>query len=169
MTSVPSAGKLARSLDGDFENRHTEVRGKPLVNSKATSARDVPTRVFAAFDAGDIDALDTLVSPDLIDHNLPPGAPSAIEGMKGMVAAMRDGFTNPHHEIVYQAETDDGWVVSQWVITATHTGPWFGLPATGRDVTCSGIDLARVVDDRIVEIRHVEELLQLQMQMQLTG
>lgn len=113
------------------------------MNSQPTSARDVPTRVFAAFDAGDIAALDTLVSPDLIDHNLPPGAPSAIEGMKGMVAAMRDGFTNPHHEIVYQAETDDGWVVSQWVITATHTGPWFGLPATGRDVTCSGIDLAR--------------------------
>ncbi|WP_327314877.1 MULTISPECIES: ester cyclase [unclassified Streptomyces] len=138
------------------------------MNSQPTSARDVPTRVFAAFDAGDIDALDTLVSPDLVDHNLPPGAPSAIEGMKGMVAAMRDGFTNPHHEIVYQAETDDGWVVSQWVITATHTGPWFGLPATGRDVTCSGIDLARVVDGRIVEIRHVEELLQLQMQMQLT-
>lgn len=26
---------------------------------------------------------------------------------------MRDGFTNAHHEIVYQAETDDGWVVSQ--------------------------------------------------------
>jgi hypothetical protein len=36
-------------------------------------------------------------------------------------------------------------------------------------VTCSGIDLARVVDGRIVEIRHVEELLQLRMQMQLTG
>jgi ketosteroid isomerase-like protein len=63
------------------------------MNSHPTSARDVPTRVFAAFDAGDIAALDTLVSPDLIDHNLPPGAPSAIEGMKGMVAAMRDGFT----------------------------------------------------------------------------
>ena len=139
------------------------------MNSQPTSARDVPTRLFAAFDAGDVAALDTLVSPDLIDHNLPVGAPSAIEGMKGMVAAMRDGFTDPHHEIVYQAETDDGWVVSPWVITATHTGPWFGLPATGRDVTCSGIDLARVVDGRIVEIRHVEELLQLQMQMQLTG
>ncbi|WP_329227636.1 ester cyclase [Streptomyces canus] len=138
------------------------------MHSQPTSVRDVPTRLFAAFDAGDIAALDTLVSPDLIDHNLPPGAPSAIEGMKGMVAAMRDGFTNAHHEIVYQAETDDGWVVSQWVVTATHTGPWFGLPATGRDVTCSGIDLARVVDGRIVEVRHVEELLQLQMQMQLT-
>jgi hypothetical protein len=79
------------------------------MNRHPTSARAVPTRVFAAFDAGDIAALDTLVSPDLIDNNLPPGAPSAIEGMKGMAAAMREGFTNPHHEILYQAETVDGW------------------------------------------------------------
>lgn len=34
---------------------------------------------------------------------------------------------------LYRTETQD------WVITATHTGPWFGLPATGREVTCSGI------------------------------
>ena len=135
------------------------------MNSQPTSARDVPTRLFAAFDAGDVAAVDLLVSPDLLDHNPPPGATSAIEGMKMMVAAMRDGFTNAHHEVVYQAETDDGWVVSQWVITGTHTGPWFGVPPTGRDVSISGIDLARVVDGRIVEIRHVEELLQLQMQL----
>jgi predicted ester cyclase len=134
------------------------------MTSETASAREIPTRVFAAFDAGDVTALDTLVSPDAVDHNLPPGSPSALEGMKMMVAALRDGFTNSHHEIVYQAETDDGWVVTQWVITATHTGPWFGVPATGRDVTCSGIDLARVVDGRITEVRHVEQLLQLHSQ-----
>jgi predicted ester cyclase len=137
------------------------------MKSQSTSARDVPTRLFAAFDAGDVAAVDLLVSPDAVDHNPPPGATSAIEGMKMMVVAMSEGFTNAHHEVVYQAETDDGWVVSQWVVTGTHTGPWFGVPATGRDVSISGIDLARVVDGRIVEVRHVEELLQLQMQ--LTG
>jgi steroid delta-isomerase-like uncharacterized protein len=134
------------------------------MTSPLTPARAVPNAVFAAFDAGDVDALDALLSPDLIDHNLPPGAPSAVDGMKAMIAAMRDGFTDLRHEIAYQADTDDGWVVTQWVVTATHTGDWFGVPATGREVTVSGIDLARVVDGRITEIRHVEELLQLNTQ-----
>lgn len=128
------------------------------------SNRAVPNAVFAAFDAGDAEALDALLAPGLIDHNLPPGAPSAIDGMKGMVAAMRDGFTDLHHEIAYQADTNDGWVVTHWIVTATHTGAWFGVAPTGRGVTVSGIDLVRVDDGRITEIRHVEELLQLNTQ-----
>ncbi|WP_396654133.1 ester cyclase [Microbacterium sp. PRC9] len=43
--------------------------------------------------------------------------------------------------------------------------PGSEYPPTGKDVSIYGIDLARVVDGRIVEIRHVEELLQLQMQL----
>lgn len=137
------------------------------MNNSNGSARDVPNRLFAAFHAGDVEAVDLLVSADLLDHNPPPGSASAVEGMKMMVVAMHDAFTNAHHDVVYQAVTDDGWVVSQWRITGTHTGPWFGVPPTGKDVSIYGIVLARVVDGRIVEIRHVEELLQLQMQ--LTG
>jgi predicted ester cyclase len=36
------------------------------------------------------------------------------------------------------------------------------MPASGRDVSFSGTDIVRVVDGRITEIRHVEQLLQLQ-------
>jgi hypothetical protein len=48
-------------------------------------------------------------------------------------------------------------------MTGTQTGPWFGSPATGR-VVSSGTDIVRVVDGRMTEIRHVEQLPQLQAQ-----
>ncbi len=83
--------------------------------------------------------------------------------MRGLVAAVATAFTNPVHHVDYQGETDDGWVVTQWTMTGTQTGPWFGSPATGR-VVSSGTDIVRVVDGRMTEIRHVEQLPQLQAQ-----
>jgi predicted ester cyclase len=84
--------------------------------------------------------------------------------MRALVTALRDGFTNTHHELIYQADPGDGWVVSHWRMTGTHTGDWFGTPPTGKRVTLTGTDIVRIPDDKITEIRHVEELLQLQQQ-----
>ena len=128
------------------------------------SDRHIASAVYQAFDAGDVDAVDTLFAPDAVDHNPVPGTPDAAEGIRGLIAAVRAAFTNPRHEILHQAETGDGWVVTAWRMTGTHTGDWFGTPASGRDVAFTGIDLYRIVDGRIVELRHVEELLQLQAQ-----
>jgi predicted ester cyclase len=50
-------------------------------------------------------------------------------------------------------------------MTGRHTGDWFGTPATGRKVSITGTDIVRVPDDKITEIRHVEELQQLQQQL----
>jgi predicted ester cyclase len=50
-------------------------------------------------------------------------------------------------------------------MTAVHTGDWFGVPATGREVSFTGIDLWRAENGRLVEVRHAEDLLQLQAQL----
>lgn len=132
--------------------------------SSEASDLDLATRVYHAFDTGDVAVIDATFAPDLVDHNPVPDAPTAIDGMRGLVSGVAAGFTNPRHEILYQARTADGWVVTHWRMTGTHTGPYFGADASGRDVSFTGIDLVRVADGRIVEIRHVEELLQLQAQ-----
>lgn len=105
-----------------------------------------------------------MFAPDLIDPNPVPGVASGIDGMRFLIGEVRDGFTGTRHEIIFQAELPDGWVVNHWRMTATHTGDAFGLSASGRPVSFTGTDIVRVVDGRITEIYHVEELLQLQMQ-----
>jgi len=130
-----------------------------------TDRRALAARVYDLYDRGDVAGLDDVLDPGLIDHNAMPGTSSGVEGMRASVAAVRDGFTDPHHEVIYQADTGDGWVVTHWRMTGTHTGDWFGTPATGRQVSITGTDIVRVPDDKITEIRHVEELLQLQQQL----
>ena len=50
-------------------------------------------------------------------------------------------------------------------MTATHTGEAFGFAARGNPVDINGCDIMRVVDGKITEIYHVEELLKLTQQM----
>ena len=130
-----------------------------------TDRRAVAARVYELFDNGDVVGLDEVIDQRMVDHNPVPGASSGLDGMRTLVAAVRDGFTDPHHELLFQAEAGDGWVVNHWRMTGTHTGDWFGTPPTGRPVAFTGMDLVRVPNDKITEIRHVEELFQLQQQL----
>lgn len=55
-------------------------------------------------------------------------------------------------------------MVLHWQMTATHTGDAFGFAASGNPVDINGQDIMRVVDGKITEIYHVEELLKLTQQ-----
>ncbi|MFI6998265.1 ester cyclase [Nocardia sp. NPDC050175] len=125
----------------------------------------VATRNYTLYDTGDVAGVDEVFASDLIDHNPVAGIASGIEGKRFLIGEVRDGFTGTRHEIVFQQELPDGWVVSHWRMTATHTGDAFGLSASGRPISLTGTDIVRVLDGRITEIYHVEDLLQLQWQL----
>jgi steroid delta-isomerase-like uncharacterized protein len=133
------------------------------------SARTTPLRLAARnlelFDTGNVAAVDEVFAPGLIDHTPVDGATSAVDGMRLLVAAVRDGFTDTQHRILFTQELDGGWVVVHWRMTATHTGDAFGLPASGNPVDINGTDILRVEDGKITEIYHVEQLLRLTQQM----
>lgn len=48
---------------------------------------------------------------------------------------------------------EDDKVVVRWTFTATHKGEFAGLPATGRLVSCSGVDWFELAQGRIASIR----------------
>lgn len=130
-----------------------------------TDASAVAVRLYEIFDTGDVAALDEVLAADLVDHNPVPGTTSGIEGIRLLVTAIATAFTGTHHEVPYVGTTTDGWVVGHWRMTGKHTGDWFGTPATGSSVSFTGTDLMRISDGKVTEIRHVEELLQLQQQL----
>ncbi|WP_307178095.1 ester cyclase [Streptomyces africanus] len=111
-----------------------------------------------------VDGADEVFAPDLIDHNPAAEAASGIDGMRASIAAVRDGFTDTQHRILFQQELPGGWVVLHWRMTGTHTGDAFGFPASGNPVDINGQDIMRIVDRKITEIYHVEELLKLTQQ-----
>ena len=53
-------------------------------------------------------------------------------------------------EITHIAGEDDR-VAARFVETGTHTGEFFGIPATGKSVKFSEIGILRIADGKVVE------------------
>jgi predicted ester cyclase len=135
-----------------------------MVRPATSPALRVAFRELELYDTGNVAGADEVFAPDLIDHNAADSAASALDGMRTLIASVRDGFTDTQHRILFHQELPGGWVVLHWQMTATHTGDAFGFAASGNPVAINGIDIMRVVDGKITEISHVEELLKLTQQ-----
>jgi steroid delta-isomerase-like uncharacterized protein len=99
---------------------------------------------------GNTDAIDELIDPGVVDHAAPPGFPTGREGAKQFAAMMRSAFPDLHLTIEDMISEGDKVVMrSTW--SGTHEGEFMGIPATGRRVTVSAIDISRVADGKMVE------------------
>ena len=102
------------------------------------------------FNEGRSDALDALVSPSYVLHDAPPGAPSGPQAVAEVARMFRSAFpdlTITIDELV--AEGDK--VCARATTRGTHRGTIFGIAATGRPVTMTGLTMVRIVDGRLVE------------------
>lgn len=150
-------------------SRTANNTAREMARTATSTALRVAFRELELYDTGNVAGADEVFAPDLIDHNGAPGTASAIDGMRTSIAAVRDGFTDTQHRILFHQELSGGRVVIHWQMTATHTGEAFGFPASGKPVAINGIDIFRVVDGKITEISHVEELLKLIQQISTGG
>jgi len=61
-----------------------------------------------------------------------------------------EGFPDLHLE-VQEAAADEGMTAQRILFTGTHTGPFLGLPATGRKVRFYAIEINRMADGKVAE------------------
>lgn len=99
---------------------------------------------------GNFDAIDELIDPGVVDHAVPPGFPTGREGTKQFVSMTRSAFPDLHLTIEDMIAEGDK-VVERGTWNGTHEGEFMGIPATGRRVTVSQVDITRVADGRMVE------------------
>lgn len=55
------------------------------------------------------------------------------------------------HFTIDDVFAEDDKVVCRFSITGTHTQPWRGLPATGKRVSLTGINISKIVKNKVVE------------------
>jgi steroid delta-isomerase-like uncharacterized protein len=104
-----------------------------------------------AFNAGNVDVVDELVSPDFVNHDAAlPEAMIGPDAAKGSITAYRTAFPDLRLTIEEQIAADTG-VATRWSAKGTHQGELMGIPATGKQATVTGITIDRIVDDRIAE------------------
>ena len=109
------------------------------------------------FAKGDKDLIPEIYSPDVVDHNPVPGQRPGHDGLRDVLDAFHTAF--PDQEMELHGTLADGvFGVDFWTFRATHLGELGGVPATGKRVEFKGIDVARIVDGRISEIWHVEDI-----------
>ncbi|MGZ4545527.1 MAG: ester cyclase [Blastococcus sp.] len=118
----------------------------------ATESLAVLRRIFdEGFATGDGAVVDELCSPDLVEHQfgLAGSGAEAIAHLKAAMADVHRAVPDMAFTIEDSVERGDTiWVRARG--RGTATGPFFG-PPSGRPVDITVIDVARVVDGRIVE------------------
>jgi predicted ester cyclase len=106
--------------------------------------------VDAIWDKGDLAAVDEFYAPNVIDHNPSPGQASGVAGQKEGVTNFRAAFPDlrtKNDDIVAEGDR----VVLRWSGRGTQTGSLFGIPATGRQATFTGIEIYRLENGKVVE------------------
>jgi steroid delta-isomerase-like uncharacterized protein len=111
----------------------------------------IPRRLIEeGFNQGNLDVWDELVAPDFVNHSAPPGVPPTREGWKQIMTIFRTAFPDIHLHIEDQIAEGD-LVTTRWTGHGTHQGELMGIPATGREMTVSGIIITRVAGGKITE------------------
>jgi predicted ester cyclase len=133
--------------------------------------KEVMLRFIDAVNKGDRDAAEAVVDIANYKENNPAwGAISfdaAWQTYDMVRAAMPDLTFTPDPELLL-GEGDK--VVSRGTVTGTHTGaPLFGVPASGKQLSWTGIDTARVANGKIVERWLNADILGLMQQLGLGG
>src|SRR5689334_4292379 len=122
------------------------------MTTTATTALEVLRRMFdEGFSTGDDAIVDELCSPDLVEHQFGLAGRGA-DAIAHVKAAIRDvhGMAPDLRFTIEDAAQSGGTVWVRVRGRGTASGPFFG-PPSGRPLDFTVIDVACVVDGRIVE------------------
>ena len=112
-----------------------------------TIARRVLEEIFVQ---GNVDTADELFAPGYVGHQ--PGGEllNGPQGIKDSAGAYRAAF--PDLQITIEDVVASGdQVVTRWTFRGTHQGELQGIAPTGKQVTMTGIRLARIENGQVVE------------------
>ncbi len=120
--------------------------------TEPSEAFTVMRRIFdEGFSTGDDTVVDQICSPDLVEHQfgLSGSGAEAVQHVKDAIRDVHAAVPDISFTIEDSVEAEETiWMRVRG--TGTATGPFFG-PPSGRPVDITVLDVARVVDGRIVE------------------
>jgi steroid delta-isomerase-like uncharacterized protein len=105
-------------------------------------------------DSKNLQAADKLLAANFFHHDLAPGEQTGQQtGREGFKTFIRSvfsafsGFRTSFEDMVAEADL----VAGRWTQSVRHTGPYLGLPASGRQARIGGISIVRIRNGTIIE------------------
>lgn len=132
------------------------------LSTNVTFADDAVTlapveKFYEAFNSQNPALLGDVLAPDFVVHGTSPSLPDGDAAALGQAfQAFAAGVPDLNYEILSTHVSGD-FVTVRGTVTGTHTGPLFGMPATGTKIEFGAIDIHRIVDGQVVESWHVED------------
>ena len=120
----------------------------------------VVQRYFDAFVDGDLDALDDVLAPDVVDHTADDGQAAGVEGFKEFTRAWKSAFPDLEVEI-HERVAEADLVVTRWTGRATHLGPYHGIPPTCKRVALEAVSIERLRDGLVTDEWFISDSLAL--------
>jgi steroid delta-isomerase-like uncharacterized protein len=103
------------------------------------------------FNQGDLSIVDDLVTPDFLNHEVPPGMNNrGPESTRQVVTMLRTAFPDLHftiEELVAEGDT----VASRVTMRGMHLGPFQGIPPTGRSFQQAHMHFVRFREGKAIE------------------
>ncbi|WP_217166441.1 ester cyclase [Streptomyces sp. AC512_CC834] len=109
---------------------------------------------------GRLDLIDTLVHADYHNHTAESGQAADRAGVHATMTAMHAAFSDLTVRILH-CVGDGDLVATHKVFRARHTGPWFGVAPSGKQVEFRVMDMVRYRDGRMAEHWAVADALSL--------
>ena len=96
------------------------------------------------------DHLDEVVDKDFIAHDLPPGFPKGIEGIRAWRRAVMAAFPDQTSEIQELIAEGDK-ISARLLLKGTHKGDFGGMKATGRKIQVMVFEIVRIENGKVAE------------------
>ena len=108
-------------------------------------------KYVVAWNEGNLSLFDEVLSPECVRHHVDISEDIiGIEAIKGYVTSVRTSFPDFNVTLDELIIAEDH-TIGRWTVTGTNTGPLGDLPPTGKKVKYSGVEVARIVDGKIIE------------------
>src|SRR5215218_4876472 len=95
-------------------------------------------------------AVDELMVPNYVEHQIPDGRLTSRHSLKQLLAMYYKAFPDMKsvlHDILAQGDR----VAFRWSVNATHLGDWLGIPPTGNHMRATGITIYRIAEGKALE------------------
>jgi steroid delta-isomerase-like uncharacterized protein len=105
-----------------------------------------------AFGQGKTEVVDEVLDPDFVCHdpNSETGEIRGADTVKGEVGYFHNAFPDFRWTVEDQVAEGEK-VTTRYTLSGTHEGEFFGVPASGRRVEVSGINIDRFEGGKLVE------------------
>jgi steroid delta-isomerase-like uncharacterized protein len=120
----------------------------------------VLTRFVEFINTGNTAIADEVVAPDFLERDPFPGQQPGREGLKAVILMFHAAFPDLEW-VVDEMVAEREMVASRFTWRGTHRGSFLGVPATGKQVTVTGMVFDRVVGGQLVESQILTDTLSL--------